>query len=237
MTNTFVIGENETNMRAVALGDGVTSAQQINPTIDAGLVVGEIDLTITKRLVTAGPYKRGQTLQYELIGKNNGPSGAVAGWSMTDLLPTGLSFGPTQPHSDSDAGFTCGSPTSVSGGSSLTCTSSSSLGVGAERKLYLSVTIDDNAATNTSLHNLGYISPASGEKTETNLLQVPTFATTNTASTSTNNDSEAVLSLSVESVANTGFKNIMKDTNSYIPLGLLLIAAGFIAYNYSLKRH
>lgn len=236
LTNTFVIGENETNMRAVVPGDGVTLAQQINPTIDAGLVVGEIDLTITKRLVTAGPYKRGQTLQYELVGKNNGPSGAVAGWSMTDLLPTGLSFSATQPHGDSDAGFTCSPPSSVAGGSSLTCTSSSSLGVGAERKLYLTVKIDDNAAIDTSLHNLGYISPASGEKTETNLLQVPTFATVNTASTSTNNDSEAVLSLSVESVANTGFKNIIKDTNTFIPLGLLLIVAGYAAYNHSFKR-
>jgi hypothetical protein len=45
-----------------------------------------------------------------------------------------------------------------------------------------------------------------------------------------------VLSLSVESVANTGFKNIIKDTNTFIPLGLLLIVAGYAAYNHSFKR-
>ena len=45
-----------------------------------------------KTLDTAGPYYPGLTVTYTLTPHNDGPANALAGWSVTDVLPTGLTF-------------------------------------------------------------------------------------------------------------------------------------------------
>ncbi len=232
-TPVFTLGPTAPDMRTPVAADGVTAAELINPTIDTGIYRPQIDLAIVKKLVTAGPYKRGQTVLYELKIRNNGPNDAVGGWSATDLLPKGLTFGSTQPHSDSQGTFTCEAAKAIEGGSSITCANSEPLANGAEKLLYLSVVIDDDAPANAKLRNLTYVSPAANEKAETNPLVKPTFATGDTNSTSTNNDSEASLGLEVEGVPNTGF--IGTEAKVILPIGLLVLGATSFIY-FAIKQ-
>ena len=61
-----------------------------NPGIDAGLV--KYNLTLAKTLTTAGPYYPGMTVTYTVTPSNEGPADALAGWSVTDLVPTGMTL-------------------------------------------------------------------------------------------------------------------------------------------------
>ena len=84
-----------------------------DPTIDAGFV--RLDLTLTKDLVSSGPFYLGDEVTFELTPHNEGPSDAHSGWSVTDVLPSGLEL-----VSIDGSGYTC-----VAG--TLTCTSASPL--------------------------------------------------------------------------------------------------------------
>jgi uncharacterized repeat protein (TIGR01451 family) len=206
-TPNFTLNSSGTNMRAPVLADGVTVASFIDPTIDMGIYQKEIDLTITKRLVSAGTFKIGDVVSWELEAKNNGPDIAVAGWSITDLLPKGLSFNGTLPAEGSEAGFTCGEVTVIDGGSKIKCTHSEQLSVGSTKKLRIATKIESDIDTDKPVRNLGFVAPASVDTTETNPLVEPTFGTDSTDSTSTNNDSQAVLSL--VGVPDTGLKMLI----------------------------
>ncbi|WP_435748394.1 SdrD B-like domain-containing protein [Microbacterium sp. PMB16] len=63
-----------------------------NLTVDFGFIL-PYDLTIEKRLTSkTTPYKPTQTVTYELTPSNNGPGTAVTGFTVSDLLPDGLTF-------------------------------------------------------------------------------------------------------------------------------------------------
>ncbi|WP_223623118.1 SdrD B-like domain-containing protein [Microbacterium sp. EST19A] len=79
---------------------GATGAGQNGPfgdafdnlTIDFGFIQ-PYDLTIAKLLTSkTTPYKATQTVTYELTPSNNGPGTAVTGFTVSDLLPDGLTF-------------------------------------------------------------------------------------------------------------------------------------------------
>jgi uncharacterized repeat protein (TIGR01451 family) len=231
-TPTFTINGTAPDMRVPVASDGTTVAVMINPTIDMGIYQKQIDLAVAKSLVTPGPFKTGQKLVYKLTARNNGPDNAVAGWSVTDLLPTNLTFEPTVIASGTDPSFTCTNPVTVSGGTSLKCTSNAPLNNGQEMFLYLNVSIDQNAPQSTSFRNLTFVSPSVNETVETIPLVTPTFSTGNTNQTTTNNDSEAVLSLAAEvipTVPNTGqstTQHMMEQTQQaakkYVPIMLII---------------
>jgi uncharacterized repeat protein (TIGR01451 family) len=148
-------------------------------TLDLGLV--SLDLTLSKTLMTSGVVYPGSTVIFTLVPHNNGPVDALPGWSVTEVLPTGLLL-----VSMSGTGYTC---------TGVTCTSSSGLAAGANGAI-ITVTATVEAGILAPLHNVAYISPGPGETTETNPLVVPNTST-DTTSTSTNNDAQADVTVGV----------------------------------------
>lgn len=106
---------------------------------------------------------------------------------MTEVLPAGLTL-----VSMSGTGYAC---------ANVTCTASAGLASGADGAV-ISVTATVDAGVTGSLHNVAYVSPASGDWTETNLLAVP-VTSTDTSTSSTNNDAQATLTVSPVEVATT----------------------------------
>lgn len=155
-----------------------------DPTIDAG--VYRYNLKLAKALVTEGPFYEGATVTFTLTPSNEGPSTALAGWSVTDLLPTGLTL-----VSMTGDGYSC---------TGATCTSGSALAGGASGAPITVVATIDGAFTG-SAHNVAYASPATGDGPETNPLDTPTRAT-DTDKSATDNDAQA--SLSVASLVSIG---------------------------------
>ena len=101
-------------VKTPASGSNKTEPGQTDdPTIDAGLV--KYNLTLSKSLDTAGPFFVGKDVTYTLIPHNDGPVAALAGWSVTDVLPAGLTF---KSMSSTDASYTC---------SGATCTNNAAL--------------------------------------------------------------------------------------------------------------
>lgn len=150
-----------------------------DPTIDAGYV--QLNLVIAKELTTAGPFTAGQSVTFALMPSNEGPSDALAGWSVSDVLPVGLTL-----TSMSGDGYTCDLATA-------TCTSASSLASGATGGAVTVVATIDAGFTGRA-HNVAYVSPSPQEVPETNPLVVPTTGTT-TSTTPTDNDAEAELTV------------------------------------------
>ena len=66
------------------------ASDEDTPSIDAGYV--KYDLGLAKTLITAGPFTPGQSVSYELTPHNAGPVDGLAGWSVTEILPSGLSL-------------------------------------------------------------------------------------------------------------------------------------------------
>ena len=157
-----------------------TGANQIghgqadNPTVDAG--VYQYNLKLSKSLASAGPFRDGGTVRFELTPSNTGPSTALAGWSVTDLLPTGLTL-----VSMTGDGYTC---------TADTCTAGSALAAGASGKA-ITVEATISATFSGTAHNVAYVTPAASDGAETNPLVKPTRDTTDTASTATDNDAQA----------------------------------------------
>ena len=153
-------------------------------TLDLGLV--SLDLALNKQLANAGPFYAGSTVTFTLTPRNNGPAGALAGWSVTEVLPNGLTL-----VSMAGSGYTC---------AAATCVSSAPLAAGGDGPP-ITVTATVAKAFVGSLHNVAYISPLAAEVTEANSLVVPTTAT-DTSSTTTNNDAQA--DLNVASLVSVG---------------------------------
>ena len=185
-----------TSNNAIGIGNdsnGLEATSRLLPsgdedlTLDLGIYL-PVDLSISKVLVTAGPFYERGTVQFELRPHNNGPAVAVGGWSVTDILPAGLTL-----VSMTGTGYTCDTATSV-------CVNAASLASGADgAPITVTATIDNNFVG--QIKNVTYISPSPDEIVETIPLVVPTI-TTNTVTSPTNNDAEAPLT--VDSLVSVG---------------------------------
>ncbi len=154
-----------------------------DPTLDAGLI--KYNLTLTKALQSAGPFAGGQNVEFTLTPHNDGPVDSLAGWSVTDLLPAGLTFvSMTGP-----ASYSC---------ADNVCTSSTPLAAGADGAP-ITVTATINQLTPGSLKNVAYVSPAGADVPEVNPLEIPTLDS-NTAGSATDNDAEALVVIPAISV-------------------------------------
>ena len=174
-------------VKIVAPASGVNSeTDPDDPTIDAGLV--KFNLRITKKLLTAGKVHEGDTVKFSLLPHNDGPADALGGWSVTDLLPVGLTLVSMEGES-----YTCDNDTA-------TCLSEAPLAAGADGGL-ITVTATVNSKFVGTVRNITYVSPAPGDVDETNPLEVPTKETDTTKSP-TDNDDEA--SLTVDSLVSIG---------------------------------
>ena len=155
-----------------------------NPTLDGGLV--KYNLTLAKSLVTTGPFVPGQDVTYKLVPHNDGPVAALAGWSVTDILPTGLTF-----KSIAGTDYDCVDAT-------VTCTAKSALAAGADgNEITVIATINDGF--NGTAHNVAYVAPFKDDVAETNPLVKPD-GTTDTSKTETDNDAQADLKVDVVSI-------------------------------------
>lgn len=150
-----------------------------DPTIDAGMIP-PIDLTLSKALTSTAPFRPGATVTYTLTPKNLGPGDAKGGWSVTEVVPNGLTL-----VSMSGTGYSC---------TGATCTNAAGLAAGASAAP-ITVTAKITATTAVVLRNVAYVSPASGEVPETNPLGTPPAPGTDTSTTPTNNDADAPLTV------------------------------------------
>ncbi|MGL5809675.1 MAG: SdrD B-like domain-containing protein [Nocardioides sp.] len=154
-----------------------------DPTVDAGLI--KYNLTLAKSLASAGPFVGGQLVEFTLTPHNDGPVDSLAGWSVTDLLPDGLSLvsmsGPA-PYSCTDN----------------VCVSDAVLAAGADAPPITVVARIDQGAPG-SLKNVAYVSPAGADVPESNPLEVPTSAT-DTVGSATDNDAEAAVTIQPVSI-------------------------------------
>ncbi len=173
----------------------VTSAAADNPGIDAGIV--KYNLRLAKELKTAGPFVPGQTVTYTLTPHNDGPVAALAGWSVTDVLPTGLTL-----VSMTGTGYDC---TTTPG----KCVAAGSLAANTDGPL-ITVTATIDASFTGTAKNVAYVSPAATDGPETNPLVVPTL-TTNTSTTPTDNDAEAVLGVAKVSIGDYVWYDLNRD--------------------------
>ena len=168
---------------APASGSNATGANGTdNPTLDGGLV--KYNLVLAKSLDTAGPFVPGQDVTFTLTPHNDGPVAALAGWSVTDILPAGLTL-----KSMTGPDYDC---------TGATCTAKSALAAGADgNKITVVATI--GASFNGTAHNVAYVAPKDGDIAETNPLVVPD-GTTDTSKTQTDNDAQADLEVKLVSI-------------------------------------
>lgn len=131
-------------------------------TWDFGYVLPSIDLEVAKTLLTSGIVNPGNSVQFGVTAKNNGPGATTRAFTVVDRLPVGLT-----PVSASGAGFVCDSPI----GQTITCTQTPFVALGAGVS---AATITVNATVDTAatgaLKNVVKVVPGSGELIESNLL-------------------------------------------------------------------
>lgn len=144
------------------------------PTLDAGVYA--YNLTLAKTLVGSRKVEVGDVVRFRLTPANAGPSDALAGWSVTELLPKGLKL-----VSMSGPGYRC---------HGLTCVADSGLKAGASGSVITVKAKVLASAAGKERVNIAYVSPSGEDGSETNPLVVPS-AHTDTAASKTDNDAEA----------------------------------------------
>lgn len=160
---------------------------------------------VTKKLISTELLRAGDIATFELTPHNNGPADALAGWSVTDVLPTDLTL-----VSMTGTGYNC---------TGATCTSTTGLANGADGgTITVTTRISATATASSSLANVAYIKPAPNDVLESNVLAVPD-TNTNPANTPTNNDVR--VSLVLGPLPATGSR-----TRGPLTLGLVLFGLG-----------
>lgn len=168
-----------------------------DPTIDAGLL--KYNLLLQKALVPGGPYYTGATVTYTLTPSNDGPVDALAGWSVTELMPAELTLTGL-----SGTGYTCDVD-------SATCVAGAKLAAGATGAP-ITVTATVTSAINGTARNVAYVAPAEHDVPETNPLGTPPTNNTDTAASPTDNDAEAEITVaSLVSVGDYVWWDVNRD--------------------------
>ena len=174
---------------------GNTGGGMWNMNIDFGFQ--PYDLAITKSNNAAGPLSPGATVTYTLTVTNEGPGTVNSGWTISDLLPAGLTYAATPSGCAIDGVdpqlMSCNGASSlvkqVAGNPHVTFT--------------IAATVDAGAGTGT-LKNVAWVAPPVGDipAAETNPLVVPTIAT-DTVGSSTNNDAESTITVTPATTTTT----------------------------------
>ncbi len=168
------------DVTAPAVGENsVAQGKADDPTIDAGLV--KYNLVLRKALTSTGKVYKGSTVTFTLTPSNDGPVDALEGWSVTDLLPAGLTL-----VAMTGEGYDC---------TGNVCVAQDGLAAGAEGST-ITVTAKVETQFVGSLVNVAYVSPVQGDIDETNPLVIPAGQSENTDPTKTalsptDNDAEA----------------------------------------------
>ena len=164
-----------------------------NPGLDAGLV--QYNLQLTKTLTAPGPFYPGSTVTFSLTPRNTGPAPALAGWTVTEVPPAGISLvqmtGP---------GYTC---------AGTTCTAAAALPAGADAAP-ITVTGKVNPGIVGTVRNVAYVAPGADDAAGEAVPLVIPPAGTDTATTPTDNDADATVTVS--SLVSVGGR-VWYDTN------------------------
>lgn len=141
--------------------------------ICVGTTVGATDLSLTK--TSSGTFSPGQYVNYTMTATNNGPNPDPGPITITDTLPSGLTY------VGGNAGWTCPLPT---GQSVVTCTQTGGLAVGVSTNLTLSATVNTGATgsiTNTATvgGQTAEATPANNTATKTDNIFTPGYVFTN----------------------------------------------------------
>ena len=164
-------GTGKVTFTAPATGNN-SATQPDDPTIDAGLVL--FNLILDKKLVSSPRVQVGDNVTFTLTPHNEGPANALAGWSVTEVLPEGLEL-----VSMTGDGYTC---------EGVTCTAADILAAGADGPV---ITVVAKVVAAGQQHNVAYVSPHKDDVPETNPLGPPPPPGTDTDGTDTDNDSQA----------------------------------------------
>ncbi len=158
-----------------------------NSSVDAGIV--RYNLTLEKEAdATAGLYP-GDMVTYTLTPRNEGPSDALPGWSVTDLLPVGVAF-----VSVTAPGYECSTGHDVAG-QFVTCVSTATgLAAGADAPPIQIQGLVQGAwgGCQEMYRNVAYVARSPADAEETVPLVVPTRST-DTTNTDTDNDDSVQL--------------------------------------------
>ena len=159
---------------APATGANLTAPGKAdNPTLDAGLV--SFNLLLDKQLASLADIYPEDQVTFTLTPRNAGPSAALAGWSISELVPANTTLVWA-----AGEGYSC---------AGSVCTATSPLAAGASGPV-LTVVVKVSAEFSGILKNVAYVSPAPGDVPETNPLAVP-GGDTDTAASLTDNDAQA----------------------------------------------
>jgi uncharacterized repeat protein (TIGR01451 family) len=120
-----------------------------NSSTDAATIVAETDLAITKTHVESS-FIAGQQAHYDFTVTNNGPSADTPSFTVTDNLPTGLTFAAVSGDLTS---------TACTGTTSVTCTGPS---VAVGETLNFRMTVDVAGSATGTLNNSATVSPPAG---------------------------------------------------------------------------
>ena len=182
-------GDSDANVTTGRTDPITLASGQNDPNWDAG-IYGQIDLALSKSVApvapaTGSPYNTGDTVEYTVTVVNNGPATALAGYTVKDTVPVGVSS------------LVVTASTGFSGcafaGQTLNCTGTADLAAGTPNALtikYKGVI----AATSGSLKNVAYVDKSPTDPSAESIpLGTPPTSATNTATSSTNNDADATI--------------------------------------------
>ncbi|MEI2648650.1 MAG: SdrD B-like domain-containing protein [Dermatophilaceae bacterium] len=208
-----------------ATGSNSSAAGQAdNPGIDAGLV--KFNLVLEKTLSTPGPFFPGKSVTFSLTAKNEGPTDALAGWSVTDILPTGLTATAITPPTVN------GSPMASCDLATLTCTYPSVLAAGATG-LPMTVTATIDSTFSGSAINVAYVAPSSKDVPETNPLVKPVKdQDISNPLTPTDNDAMAPLTVPKVSIGDYVWWDTNRDGKQGDPAVEKPVKDGFVVKLY-----
>jgi uncharacterized repeat protein (TIGR01451 family) len=152
-----------TNSATVSGGGEATTTN--NSTTDLTNINGIPDLTITK--THTGNFTKGQTGVYTLTVTNSGTAATSSSMSVTDTLPTGLSF-----VSGTGTGWTCSAT-----GQNVTCTNPGTTPLAANGTSLITITVNVTASTpvgTNSITNTANVSGGGETNTTNNSATDPT---------------------------------------------------------------
>ncbi|MBK6954496.1 MAG: carboxypeptidase regulatory-like domain-containing protein [Actinomycetales bacterium] len=175
----------------------VDGAKADNPGIDAGIV--RYNLVLDKALTSSGPYYEGGTVTYSLTPSNDGPVDALKGWSVTDILPVGLTL-----VSMTGTGYDC---TTTPG----TCVSKDAGLAAGQKGNVITVTATIGANVTGDLKNVAYVSPSQNDGPETIPLVTPDLTTDTTQPNTDNDDEQKITVLSKVSIGDYVWLDVNRD--------------------------
>jgi hypothetical protein len=187
------------DIRACATGihDKQTEPDEVDPVghNTAASVGGSQGFDLTANVAALNPAapRAGSVVTWRVSATNTGTGNHVKGWTLTVLLPKNSA--PTVP--PANAMRSCTKATSPSGYPMIRCTGKGPLSPAVTSSaIDIAMRVPESATTGTVLPVIAYVTPAGGQPAEVVPLgTAPTQPSANAATTATNNDASATITV------------------------------------------